>query len=560
VTTDASSPATSQVEDLVRALVKAVRAHQMYLPNNPMYQRADVALREAFVPVWELVDEVVLVVDETRLVWDDQVVYDVPTKGESFAWGLYQDGMRLLVLRKGVEEGEIAFFLQTVSRARLLPADAPDDLLTLLWGQEFSRIAYVFAEVVTDPWVYDPQAIELEAQPAPVEEVREQVRQEVQAGSPRPQGVVDLEEFDSTLYFLDETEIAELARQVDEEYRRDGRGAALAALFDVFEVESEPAVRAEILSVLELLFPNLLSRGEFRAVAFVLRELRTVVGRVKVVDEETRARVLSFEGRLSEPETIGQLIQSLDGTAQLPPEEDLGEVLGELRAPALGAILGHLPGLSSAEVRAVISAAAERLAAANGAELVGLLDVLAADALPGAIQLAARLNLQAAIPPLGVLIRHLAPEVRLAAVNALGVLGTPGAMTALEPALDDGERTVRGAALAVVLARNYGGALRRLEVAVQGKSPVMLERAEKRQFFEGYAAIAGPSALDLLRSLLLGQGLFRRKATPDTRTCAVYAIGKIRTPEARSLLSQVANDKELPVRHAAASILREWPL
>ena len=117
----------SHVEELVRSIVKALRAFQMYLPNNPMYQRAETNLRDAFPPVWAVLDELTLFVRETDLVWEDQLVYEQPSKNESFAWGLYKDGMRVLTLRKGVEDAEIGRFLQTVTRARHLSADASDD-------------------------------------------------------------------------------------------------------------------------------------------------------------------------------------------------------------------------------------------------------------------------------------------------------------------------------------------------------------------------------------------------------------------------------------------------
>jgi len=544
----------SHVEELVRSIVKALRAFQMYLPNNPMYQRAETNLREAFPPVWAVLDELPLFVRETDLVWEDQLVYEQPSKNESFAWGLYKDGMRVLTLRKGVEEGEIGRFLQTVSRARHLSADASDDLLTLLWEQDFQRVSYQFAEVISDPWVYDPQALDLQAQ-QPETVVQEQVRQEVQAA--RPQGVIDLDEFDSTLYFLDEIEIASLRSQVEQEYARDVRIAALAIMFDIFELQADSDIRAEIIGVLESLFPNLLARGDFHTLANILRELRTL-RTASGVDEAARLRVDAFEAKLSQPDTIAQLLQALDEAPTLPPEEELAEVLRELRAPALGMILTQLPRLASAQVKTTIGAAAERLAQANTGELLRLLRSLEPDALPGAIRLVGRLGLPHGVQALGELVRHEGDDIRLAAVEVLTLLGTPGAMTALEPAIDDPDRAVRVAAVTAVSRRAWGGALRRLEAAVQGKGPAR-ERSEQRQVFEAYAAVAGPPALETLRGLLVPKGMFQRKASTEVRTCAVYALGKLRTPEARALVEDVQNDKELPVRHAATSLLREWP-
>lgn len=547
----------SYVEELVRAMVRALRAFQMYLPNNPMYQRGAQSLTDAFLPVWAVIDEVSFAVTETEMTWEGEVVYAQPSKAESFAFWLYKDGMRLLTLRKGCEEDEIVRLLQTISLARQLPADASDDLLTLLWEQDFARINYRFAEVIAEPVVYDPQALSLPAEAATAEATRERVREEVAA--PRQEGVVDLEEFDATLYFLDEVEVAELTRQVEEEYRRDLRSPSLDILFDLLELQGDASATDEIVEIVDVLVPNLLSRGDLSTVAKMLREIRLVIQRARHLTPEARRRLETFGTRLSDPATITQLLNLLDEAAVLPPEEDLGEVLGELQATALGAILTQLPRLASVRVKTIVGAAAERLAAANSDELLRLLKALDAEALPGAIQLAGRIGTPAAISAVGAQVGHAVPEVRLAAVEALGLLGTPSAMAALEPAIEDVERPVRMAAVAAVARRGFGGALRRLEAIVQGRSGAAFERAERRAVFEAYAVVAGSGGLATLQDIVLPTGLFRRKAGTEARTCAVYALGRLRTPEARSLLAQLLADKELPVRHAASSLLRDWP-
>ncbi|MEE8478060.1 MAG: hypothetical protein V3S19_06800, partial [Gemmatimonadales bacterium] len=125
----------SQVEELLRTLVKAQRAFQMYLPNNPIYHRAMGNVHDAFTPVWNATDEIILTIDETDFIWEETVVYQQLNKTESLAWTLYKDGMRILTLSRGCEDKEIIGFLQIVNQAKLLPADAGDDLSTLLWEQ-----------------------------------------------------------------------------------------------------------------------------------------------------------------------------------------------------------------------------------------------------------------------------------------------------------------------------------------------------------------------------------------------------------------------------------------
>src|SRR6188474_2837714 len=104
----------------MRTIVKGLRAFQMYLPNNPVYQRAEQAIRDAFVPVWSSTQQLILVIVESDITWEDQVVYRQPNRHDSFAWMLYKDGMRQFTIRPGVEDEELVRFLQVVTRARLL--------------------------------------------------------------------------------------------------------------------------------------------------------------------------------------------------------------------------------------------------------------------------------------------------------------------------------------------------------------------------------------------------------------------------------------------------------
>ncbi len=67
---------------------------------------------------------------------------------------------------------------------------------------------------------------------------------------------MDLEEFDSTLYFLDESEINYVATEVEDEYKRDVRAAALNVLFDLVELEGDTTIRDEILDILESALPQ----------------------------------------------------------------------------------------------------------------------------------------------------------------------------------------------------------------------------------------------------------------------------------------------------------------
>jgi HEAT repeat protein len=547
----------SQVTELITGLGKALRAYHMYLPNNPIHQRATENLRVAFTPIWAALDELVLVVAETDFVWEEQVVYHQPHKSESLAWGLFKDGMRTLTIRRGAEQEELPRLLEAINRARYLSADAGDDLLTLLWEQEFQLIQYQFVEFFGEGGGSMPEQTGTYPSGSDDPAAYQRHAQVTEEAPPRPKGVVDLEDFDSTLYFLDEAEINEVARQVEREYSRDVRLSALNVLFDLFELEADLAIRSEILGIVDHLFPNLLNARDFRTAAGVLRESKLLASRASGLTAEHRARLDSFVAKLSEPAIVSQLLQSLDEAPALAGDAEVAEVLRELRASALEPVLSWLPNLASPALRTLLEGVADRLATSNTEEVLRILRSPQSEALASVVTLCGRLGLHQVVPGLADTITHSDPAVRLASVQTLAQLGTPAALALIDKAIEDEDRGVRLAAVRVAGGRGYKGALKRVEAVVLGKGVKDMDLTEKMAFFEAYGSIAGPAGLKPLSGILLPRGLLKFKESPETRACAAIAIGKIRTPEAREALTRMTDEKDLVVRNAVNRALRE---
>lgn len=545
----------SHVTELIQGMAKALRAFQMYMPNNPIYQRAIQNLRAAFVPIWAATDELVLNVAETELIWEEQVVYRQINKSESIAWTLFKDGMRAITIYKGAEAEELPRLLETINKARFLTADAGDDLLTLLWALEFESIKYRFIDFFAEGGGELPGPSGVAGGSGTAEQRRALVAEEVT----RPKGVVDLDDIDSTLYFLEEQEITYLAGEVEEEYKRDVRGSALNVLFDLMETQPEGGFRDEVLGVLEQLFPNLLTSRDFQSAGAVLRESKLLKDRAANLRLEQVQRLDGFVSRLSDPAIVGQLLQSLDESSGLGLDSHAAGVLGELRASALEPLVSWLPNLSSEPLRKMLEGVADKLASGNTAEVQRLLRSPESPALSGVVAICGRLQLHQAVPGFTDVIGHSDPAVRHAAVQALAQLGTPGAMTLLDRAIDDGDRQVRIAAVRAVGGRGYKGALRKIEAIVLGKTVKEMDLTEKMAFFEAYGAIAGTNALKPLSAILLQRGLLKMKEPPEIRACAAMALGRIKTAEARETLQRALDDKELVVRNAVNRALRESP-
>src|SRR6266516_1567914 len=500
--------------------------------------------------------------------WEDHAVYSQAQRNESIAWTLYKDGVRSLTFKPGVEDVEIVRFLAVLQQAKNLQADAPDDLLTLLWAEDFQFVNYTFRELASE------NAVPIERGEGPTiagagegggegdagrgtdpSTIRRQVEEEA---PPKREGLVSVDDFDTTLYFLDDKEIEYLHKEVEREYGQDLRGNVLAMLFDLLELQTYGTVRAELISIVENFIPYLLGAGDFRSVAFILRECKVILQRARELIPEHRQTLEGLPARLSQADALSQLLQSLDEAASHPTEDELSELFGELRADALGTLMGWLPKLHNERVRALVQSAAERLAQSHAAEVLKAL----ASADPAVqlemVRLAGRLKLPGAPEGMGPLLERGERELKLAVVEALTTIGSPSATRLLEKAIDEVERDVCITAVKFLGQRGHRNAFGRIEAQVLGAKLKNADLTEKMAVFEAYGALAGAAGIPTLEKMLLPKGgLLARKEDPETRACAAMELGKIRVPAARDVLQKVAQDKEALVRNAVRRALRE---
>jgi HEAT repeat protein len=543
----------SQVEELLSLIGKALRAVQLYLPNNPVYQRAIENVRAACRRLWSATADLVLDIQEVELRWEGNVVYRNDQKNESIAWTLFKDGVRTVTLRSGVEEAELVRFMQVLHQARTLQPDAADDLLTLLWQEDFQFLSYTFREIQLEAG----QPIEAEeptSTQAPVD-----VQQQIQQEAPPQREVVSVDEFDTTLYFLEDQEIGYLQGEVEREYSQDLRHNVLSMLFDLLELQTYGTVRAELIAIVENFIPYLLGSGDFHSVAFVLRELRVVLQRGKDLIPEHRASLAAIPARLSQPESLSQLLQALDEATMHPSEEELGELFRELQPEAIVTLAGWVSRLGNEQVRTLVKRSAERLASQNPAEVLKALASTDTATALEMVRLAGRLRLPAAPDGMGHLLESGDREMKMAVVEALTSIASPMALRLLEGAVEDPERDVRIAAVRFLSSRGHRGAFQRLEAAVTGGKLRHADLTEKIAFFEAYGALAGSAGVGVLEKILVPRGLLGRREDTESRACAAMALGKMRSAEARAVLERAGQDKEALVRNAVSRALREMP-
>lgn len=548
---DEPSFPVNYVTDLLKAFVKAVRAHQLYLPNNPMHARSLEAVREAFAGVWQHTDELELQIVETQLRWEGRVVLDEAERtSDNMAWLLYKDGIRELKMLKGFEEEELGTFFNLLQRVRKA-TDEDDDLLTLMWEREFATLQYRYVDLTADggPGVESMERAEQKEKilsPAQVEAGLESTTS----------SLAKLDDFDSTLYFLDDNEIEYLEQETKREFSTDLRPAVIASLLDTFETQKDPTVREEICGLLDYFLLILLSTAQYRNAAYLLREAGVTANRATEVLEPQKQRLTALGELMSDPKPLGQLLQALEDSPLRAPQMELDELFGVLQPRALETILSWIGRSNNPQLKMLLEVAATRLAAGNSAELIRLIGSDDEAVVFEAIRRAAALKSPAAVPALGKMLTVGEADVRVAAVTALTEIGSPGAMQMLERALVDEDREVRIVAVRAIGARNARAALPRIEAAIKGKDLRESNLSEKMAFFEAYGLLSGDGGIALLDGILHAKGFMGKRDDPEIRACAAMALGKINSPKSMEALNRAAGEKDVIVRNAVSRAIR----
>ena len=260
--------------------------------------------------------------------------------------------------------------------------------------------------------------------------------------------------------------------------------------------------------------------------------------------------------RLSNEETLGELVRALEDGVISPSPELLGGFFGHLRAGALGTLIRASETTRSRELKPVLQRAVAAIAQRNRGALVGFLDSQDPVVVTGALHLAGQMGVREVAPRLTGLLSHASPVVRAAAVETVLQLKATTLASHLLDTLLDPEVEVRVAAARVLQAMRSPGAAGRLKDILQSREIRAAELSEQIAMFEAYGSVGDPQAVPFLDKYLNGKGFLGRRGAPEIRACAALALGKVGSGEARASLRKAATDDDPVVRNAVGRAMR----
>lgn len=538
---DVSLETAGKVEELIAALLKELKARQAYVPGNPLIERFHHAVRDQAARLWDEVSHLTLRIDEGRLLWKEQLVYEHPIGHDNFAFLFFRDGLRTLAFLPGCEQTELGEFLEIVAKVRQGRAA---DLLATLWHRDFALIRMEYVDVSEDD-VLDLPVTNRNAgagEQIPTGEIEKVL----EAGPVSP----DVEAGFHALR-LTEADRQYLQREMDLELNRPLAHDVTLALLDQFEMRDQER-RRQVVDILRELLPRLLREPDFTTVALIVNELQLLAN--KTGERDTQELVASLLRDMSE--AMAELVSAADGIEDGPEQAELDALLGALQAEAIPTLVRALPAISDSLLRSQVEEALDRLILRFPGQVTGLLQaedpMLAAEA----AVIVARLGVPGAVEGLIHASRRPEAIARRAAVAALGHAGSEDATEALFTALADTEPAVRVAAVTALAHIGGPRAEEAIRREVEARGFASRDPAEQMAHLKSLVAVSGDDAVHTLAELLTGRRFLFLRHPSALRASAARALGLIGTPQAARVLREAASDRASSVASAVRVSLR----
>ena len=531
----------AEVVELVNSFLKAVRAQQTYVAENPLVQQFRDEVGGRFEALWSRIPHLTFGVDEGRLVWNDHDVYSHPVGQDNFAFQFFKDGIRQIAFLPGVERSELDEFLLIVGGG---PHGRQADMVAQIWHRDFDTIRIEFVDV-SDEDLDVPEPNRMAGAGESLEDISE-LEEAVEAGPIPPE-----EEAAFANLVLGEADVAYLRREMEAEWQRNLVRDVVLALLDQFEMRDHER-RRQVVDVMREQLPRLLTDRNFANVALILNELQLLAN--KTGEEATQHLVTSLLRDMSE--AVAEMVTTSERDASAPAGEELTSLLGALQAEAIPTLVRAIPSVSNQKMRQQLTDSLDRLVAAYPVQLSQLLNaedpVLAAEA----AGIVGRLKIVDLESNLIELASRPEPVTRRAAILALTAIGSLAGMEALAAALGDTGREVRLAAVEAVAELKPAGAEDMLKEWLLDSAMEDRDNAEQIAFFKAFGQVAGDGGVPVLDKILNGRKWFGGRHSAAIRGAAARSLGMIGSDAARSVLQKAANDKVAPVRSSVRVAMR----
>lgn len=534
---------SASATDLIHAVVKTSNGLKMYMPNNPLLQRFLVELKEKMTGHLGRYGEFKLDIDHFEMRYKGKSVYENRDPKESIAFRVYSDGIRSLVFSEGIEDREIADFLEIVGKEYQSGMD--DDMVTLLWTRDLPHITYILAEEHVE---FDAAGAGSAAAASHQESIKELYNTMPKALTAAPLVIPQ-----NILKFSErESEWLKNAKEADE--KRNPFDAVINILSSILSVENNIAVFGRFVDITVNMIGNLIHSGEIDYAVRLIRFLRELQGSESLSSDHLDRVKKTMEKEISS-DIINDLERIIETTDKIAPK-GLSEFLLFFGKSAIKQVFELLDVVKKREMKKVILDTLVEIGRDTPEAFFPFLSDSRGEMVRIAVYILRTIGTPSAMEPVSKLVHHREPGVRKEVLLYLAGINEAKAKSCMIEFLRDKESALRINALNALAGSGFREALNPIMEIAVSKDFEKRNMSEKKAVFEALGGLGSDQVVPMFRNMLMKRYWFKKEREKEQTFLAVSGLRRVRTDAAIKTLEEAGARKKGKIREIITQALK----
>jgi hypothetical protein len=552
------------VQEVFEQLQKSIKTIGIYRHNTTHYGEYLDRTYRLMTDFLERYDALPLKMETLSIKFMNAVVYQDEANEQNIANRFYRDGVRILIFRRGLAAEELLNWVLIVLTNFRSAEYMHEDIVSLMWKQEFANIEYVVVETFAVGTETDGEA------KAEVDQIVNYLYSRLTSQAPDHVKFarISLEDLDIE---LDDVEAAKgvtikgspasaqdkakVQQQLEEEDENRMMPKLVLILFKVLEEEMDQDLGASIQDVFIQLLDSFLMHEDFRSINQMLRKFKGMER--KNLPAGNLARIQQIEttyvAKMGEAERIGRVADILESMSEIKEPQEVFRYLTRLDDQAIMPILGVLERMERPEARRLFCDALASLGKDQMDVFQRRLQSSKANLVRDMLYVIDKLNPPDKLKIIASLLNHPNLAIRLEALSTIGSSNEDSCRAYVLKALGDPETQMRITAARLLPNFDLSHATSTLLAMVQADDFDKKEGKEQMAFYAALAQTNTDEAMAFFREQLRASSLISKKKLSEHKRTMVNGLAMSGSIAAYKLLKAEleAGIKEEEVSQAA---------
>ncbi|MDA3895851.1 MAG: HEAT repeat domain-containing protein [Desulfobacteraceae bacterium] len=532
-------------KNVIQALVRARKNMMIYPSNNPIYKKTIQNNFEKFNQFFEHSRKLIFQIRRFEIFYQNERVYHNTSKNaDNLSLIFFKDGIHELSFKSKMPYEELKTFLEVISLD--FEKDViDDDIVTLLWENDFGHIRYIVDDEFLTDEGYQTQAVaQIQKHLTDPDAFQEVYSYEIR--------------LDDKLEALPIVEITDMESQLLLRELEDDADNKTDKLIKILFELLYAAKTKEKFSDLEIFFKNTieyaLKHQDIESVNNILARLNTILKKGKI-NEEIRQHIQNIIQFIGKKEIIDLIGEQLDDTkvTKVRPYRILIEYFEKDAIPPLMYLLNKL---KTIHARRLIIDGLVFLGPKDMLPLIKGLDHKEWYVVRNAVYILRKIGDKSALDPIRKKAGHPDIQVKKEVIMALGELGDENVLQVFEEYLENPEFQVRITTLKALAYMSSEKARKILVDRISGSDFKNKNFNEKIGYFESLSHWKDKQTSDFMIHALKPKGGWTGSKDYEIRACAAYGLGLMKDEQSLKYLYKNQNSKNILLKEYANQAIK----